>query len=124
MQLRLACHPKPAREWSRAKVGGRYWTRTSDPRRVKAMLYQLSQAPNPCSQPAQLIAIRVPRPDPTPVWAWREGGAGGRSASAAVAQPALGWAVVDVRAGHDIAHRRVAGFFFEGVRDQPGDARD
>ena len=30
-----------------AKVGGRYWTRTSDPRRVKAMLYQLSQAPNP-----------------------------------------------------------------------------
>ena len=28
------------------KVGGRYWTRTSDPRRVKAMLYQLSQAPN------------------------------------------------------------------------------
>ena len=26
--------------------GGRYWTRTSDPRRVKAMLYQLSQAPD------------------------------------------------------------------------------
>jgi hypothetical protein len=25
--------------------GGRYWTRTSDPRRVKAVLYQLSQSP-------------------------------------------------------------------------------
>jgi hypothetical protein len=24
---------------------GRYWTRTSDPRRVKAVLYQLSQSP-------------------------------------------------------------------------------
>ena len=34
------------------KVGGRYWTRTSDPRRVKAMLYQLSQAPNRAARPA------------------------------------------------------------------------
>ena len=25
--------------------GGQYWTRTSDPRRVKAVLYQLSQLP-------------------------------------------------------------------------------
>ncbi len=26
-------------------AGGQYWTRTSDPRRVKAVLYQLSQLP-------------------------------------------------------------------------------
>jgi hypothetical protein len=29
----------------RCFVSGRYWTRTSDPRRVKAVLYQLSQSP-------------------------------------------------------------------------------